>query len=114
MIFGSAIQARDDAIAAETAKFASSLWQKSEEKFADATRTLEDGEMKEAKKKATEAESSFRDAELQAIKVNYLNEAYSLFKKADNLEVEEYVPKTLKKNQKACERSRETIERKSL
>jgi OOP family OmpA-OmpF porin len=100
MIFGSAIQARDDAIAAETAKFASSLWQKSEEKFADATRTLEDGEMKEAKKKATEAESSFRDAELQAIKVNYLNEAYSLFKKADNLEVEEYAPKTLQKAKK--------------
>jgi OOP family OmpA-OmpF porin len=100
MIFGSVIQARNDAIAAESPKYASSLCQKSEEKFADAARTLEDGEMKEAKRKAIEAESSFRDAELQAIKVNYLNEAYSLFKKADKLEVEEYAPKTLQKAKK--------------
>jgi OOP family OmpA-OmpF porin len=100
MIFGSAIQARNDAIAAEAPKYVSSLWQKSEEKFADAARTLEEGEMKEAKRKATEAESSFRAAELQAIKVNYLNEAYSLFKKADKLEVEEYAPKTLQNAKK--------------
>ncbi len=95
MIFESAIQSRNDAIAAEAPKFASSLWQKSEEQFADAARTLEEGEMKEAKKKATEAEASFRDAELQAIKINYLNEAYSLFKKAEKLKAEEFAPKTL-------------------
>lgn len=97
MIFGAAIQARNDAIAAEAPKFASSRWLKSEEKFADATRTLEDGAIKDAKEKSAESEASFRDAELQAIKVNYLNEAYSLFKKADKLEVEEYAPKTLQK-----------------
>lgn len=95
MIFGASIQARNDAIAAEAAKFASSLWQKSEEKFADAARTLEEGEIKEAKKKSSEAELLFRDSELQAIKVNYLNETYSLLKEAEKLKVQDNAPKTL-------------------
>lgn len=97
MILEAAIQARNDAIAAEAPKFAANLWQRSEEKFADAARTLEQGEMREARKKSADAESLFQDAELQAIKLNYLNEAYSLFKKADKLKVEKSAPKTLQK-----------------
>ena len=97
MILGSAIQARNDAIAAEAPKFAANFWQRSEEKFADAARTLELGEMREARKKSADAESLFQDAELHAIKLNYLNEAYSLFKKADKLKVDKSAPKTLRK-----------------
>ena len=100
MIFGSAIQARDDAIAAEAPKFAPNRWQKCEAKFADATRTLEQGDLKDAKKLSAETEAMFRDAELQAIKVNYLNEAYALFKKADKLQVEKFAPKSLQKSKK--------------
>ncbi len=93
---GSSIQARKDALSSEAPAFAAKLWKEAEEKFSGAARTLEEGDLKDGKKKADEAEKSFRDAELKAIKVNYLDETYTLLKDAERLKVQEFAPKTLK------------------
>ncbi|MBC8180321.1 OmpA family protein [candidate division KSB1 bacterium] len=93
------IKARSDAKEAGAPDFASTDWGKAEEKFLDASRKLEDGNVKAAKKKSGEAEPLFRKAELEAIKVNYLNETWELLKQADALAVKKYAPTTLVKAQ---------------
>ena len=93
--FGSTIQARNDAKSSEAHLYANNNWLKAEEKFIEATLTAEDGGMKDAKKKADESEKLFRSAELEAIKINYINEAYSLLDEAEKLKVKDYAPKTL-------------------
>ena len=93
------IKARSDAKQAGAPEFASTDWGKAEEKFLDASRKLEDGNVKTAQKRSGEAEPLFRKAELEAIKVNYLNETWELLKQADALDVKKYAPATLVKAQ---------------
>lgn len=92
---GTTIQARMDALGSEAPGFSPKLWQDAEKKFAEATSTLETGSIKEAQKKAKEAEKLYRDAELKAIKANYLNETYQILKEAERLTIKEYAPKTV-------------------
>lgn len=93
----SAIQARNDANEADAAKFASELWREAEEKFASAAMRLEDGNVNSARSRASDAEKLYRDAELAAIKGNYLDETRRLISQADDDRVERYAPKTLSK-----------------
>ena len=93
------IKARSDAKQAGAHEFASTDWSEAEEKFLAASRKLEDGNVKAAQKRAGEAEPLFRKAELEAIKVNYLNETWELLKQADALDVKKYAPATLVKAQ---------------
>ena len=60
------------------------------------------GDVNDARKKAGEAERLYRDAELAAIKTNYLQETWSLLEQADKMKVKDNAPKTL-------ERARELI-----
>jgi outer membrane protein OmpA-like peptidoglycan-associated protein len=96
LTLSSAISARNGAVSAEAPKFAADMWQKASKKFAEAAGTLEDGDVNGARKKGEEAQRLFRDAELAAIKVNYLSETWSLLSKAEQLEVKKYAPKSLK------------------
>ena len=89
------IKARLDAEQAGAAEFAASYWEEAEEKFLEASGKLEKGDVNAAKKKSGEAEPLFRQAELEAIKVNYLNETWDLLKQADDLNVKKYAPVTL-------------------
>lgn len=93
----SAIQARDDAEAANAESFASAEWQEAEEKFAAAAVRLEDGNVNSARSRAEDAEKLYRAAELAAIKANYLDETRRLIAKAKDDRVERYAPKTLAK-----------------
>lgn len=93
------IKARLDARQAGAAEFASNDWNTAEEKFLEASRKLEDGDVKSAQKRSGEAEQLFRQAELEAIKVNYLNETWELLKQADDSDVNKYAPVTLLKAQ---------------
>jgi len=93
----SAIQARNDAFEADAAKFASELWRGAEEKFASAAMRLEGGNVNSARSRAADAEKLYRDAELAAIKGNYLDETRRLISQADDDRVERYAPKTLAK-----------------
>lgn len=93
--FNKAMQARSDAKAAQSSEYATESWQKAESQFASAARTLEDGNVKRAKKTAAAAESLYRDAELAAIKANYLSETRKLIDSARKAKVDRYAPKTL-------------------
>lgn len=89
------LKARDDAAKVEAAKSASALWSQAESKFAEAGRKLEEGNVNDARKRGTEAESLYRDAELSAIKTSFFDETRKLLAKADQEKVEKYAPTTL-------------------
>lgn len=91
----SAIQARDDAEAANAKTFADAEWREAEERFASAARRLEEGNVNSAKSRGLDAEKLFRTAELTAIKVNYLDETRRLIAQAKDTRVDRYAPKTL-------------------
>lgn len=93
--FGAVMNARADAIAADAAQYAAVPWTEAEKKFADAAGTLEGGDVNGAKKRAAEAETSYRDAELNAIKANFFQETRNLLAQADKNKVGKYAPKTL-------------------
>lgn len=91
----SAIQARNDAEAADAENFAKDQWRDAEERFASAARRLEDGNVNSARSRAKDAEDRYREAELTAIKANYLDETRRLIAQAKDDRVERYAPKTL-------------------
>jgi outer membrane protein OmpA-like peptidoglycan-associated protein len=93
--FPNSMKARRDAQYTDSGKFSAKLWTEAEHKFNEAAGKLEDGDVNEAKKKAGEAERLYRQAELDAIKTNYLQETRQLLKKADGLKVKDHAPKTL-------------------
>lgn len=96
----SAIQARNDAEAANAASFAAAEWQKAEEKFASAAMRLEGGNVKAAQSRGEDAEELYRTAELAAIKANYLDETRRLISQAKKARVERDAPKTLARAEK--------------
>ncbi|MGB5624254.1 MAG: OmpA family protein [Woeseiaceae bacterium] len=96
----SAIQARNDAEAANAASFAAAEWQKAEEKFASAAMRLEGGNVKAAQSRGQDAEELYRTAELAAIKANYLDETRRLISQAKKARVERDAPKTLARAEK--------------
>ncbi|MEQ9005512.1 MAG: OmpA family protein [Pseudomonadales bacterium] len=91
----SAIQARNDADEADAKTFAPDLWQQAEERFASAATRLEDGNVNSARSRARTAEEQYREAELAAIKANYLDETRRLVKQAKSERVNRYAPETL-------------------
>lgn len=95
--FTKQIKARQDAIKANAEKFAGKEWLKAEDKFRNAAKRIETGNMKRALKEAAEAETLFRTAELAAIKENYLKGARDLIIKAKKEKVDRAAPITLAK-----------------
>jgi OmpA-OmpF porin, OOP family len=93
--FPNSMKARMDAQYTESAKFSSKLWTEAENKFNEAVGKLEDGDVNNAREKSGEAEKLYRQAELDAIKTNYLQETRVLLKQAEQLKVKNYAPKTL-------------------
>ena len=94
------IKTRGDAQTVEASKHARDSWRRAEEKFSKAMIDLERGSTKAAEKNAKSAEKYYRDAELTAIKTNYLSQTRVLLAKADKLKVKKYAPKTLQKAHK--------------
>ncbi len=97
--FSASMKARADALAAGAPSFASQLWREADGKFAEAATELENGDVNSAKRKSVEGERLFRQAELAAIKANYLNETWTLLDQAEKSEVKKYAPKTLARAQ---------------
>lgn len=95
--FSSTTAARKDAERAGAPKYSIKLWNNAEEKFKDAAGKLEEGETEKSKEKGKEAESTYRSAELEAIKTNYLSPARELLKNADDMEIQDNSPITLSK-----------------
>lgn len=95
--FTSVIKVRVDAMEAEAARYAPREWEKAEGKFREAARKLEDGDVNDARKKASEATALYREAELEAIKANHLKETWELLEQAEKQRVKDQAPKTLQK-----------------
>jgi outer membrane protein OmpA-like peptidoglycan-associated protein len=91
------MKSRQDAANAKAPALSSKLWQNAQRKFSDAIRLLERGDLKGAKRRDIEATSLYRDAELDAIKTQYLSETRRLLADADRAKVGRYAPITLGK-----------------
>ncbi len=91
------MKSRQDAANARAPELSAEIWQKAQRKFADAIRLLERGDLKGSKRDEIEATSLYRDAELVAIKAQYLSETRRLLADADRARVGRYAPITLGK-----------------
>lgn len=89
------IKTRDDAMSASAQTFAEDLWRRGEESFNNAMRRLEAGDIRAARSRAESAEALYRDAELTAIKAQYLSQTRALLAQADQARVGRYAPRTL-------------------
>ncbi|MDH3620567.1 MAG: OmpA family protein [Gammaproteobacteria bacterium] len=91
------MKSRQDAANAHAPDLSPDLWQQAQRKFAEAIRLMERGDLKNAKRRDIEATSLYRDAELVAIKAQYLSETRRLLADADRARVGRYAPTTLGK-----------------
>jgi OmpA-OmpF porin, OOP family len=90
-----AFAARDEAIAANSPKFASELWAQAERSIREAGRKVEDGKQNDARKRASKAIAIYRDAELLAIRTDILGSAKAARDRARSIEAEELARKTM-------------------
>jgi outer membrane protein OmpA-like peptidoglycan-associated protein len=90
----SVIKTRADATNADAATFAAQLWAEAGESFDSAARRLEMGDIRGARTRADEAEALYRDAELTAIKAQYLSQTRALLAEAEQARVSRLAPKT--------------------
>jgi outer membrane protein OmpA-like peptidoglycan-associated protein len=95
--FTKIMAARTDALSADAMKYSNELWNKAEKGFNAAAIDLDDGDVNGARKSAGEAETIYRNAELEAIKGNYLAPARELLKKAEDIDARDNAPKTVDK-----------------
>ncbi len=107
--FVSTIKSRNDAINADAPTYAAKEWEEAEKKFAEAAGKLEDGNVNSAKRKAAEAETEYRKAELNAIKTNYLQETWQLLEQAQKMKVKDRAPKTLARAQDLVQRAEKEL-----
>ncbi len=94
-VLSQVLKSRQDAANAEAPRLSSDLWDKAQRKFGAAIRALERGDLKRAKHEDIAATSLYRDAELVAIKAQYLSNTRRLLADADRARVGKYAPITL-------------------
>lgn len=92
-----AIKSRQDAANALSPSLAPEIWIQAQRKFNSAITLLERGDLRNAKRREFEASSLYRDAELTAIKSQYLSNTRRLLADADRARVGRYAPITLGK-----------------
>jgi outer membrane protein OmpA-like peptidoglycan-associated protein len=94
-VLSQVMKSRQDAANAKSPQLSPDLWDKAQREFGSAIRYLERGDLKNAKRKDIEATSLYRDAELVAIKAQYLTETRRLLEDAERARVGRYAPLTL-------------------
>ena len=92
-----AIKSRQDGANAKAPELAPDLWDDAQQEFVKAIQLMERGDLKNAKRREVEATSLYREAELVAIKAQYLSETRNLLADADRARVGKYAPITLGK-----------------
>ncbi|HEY5623204.1 MAG TPA: OmpA family protein [Gammaproteobacteria bacterium] len=105
----SLIKTRDDASQARADRFAQEMWTDAEGLFDDAARRLESGNIRGARSRADEAETLFRDAELTAIKAQYLSQTRALLAQAEQSRVPRYAPITFARASTLLARAEEEL-----
>lgn len=98
-VLAQVMKSRQDAANARAPDLAPDLWEDAQREFGAAIGNLEDGDLGDAKRKNIEATSLYREAELVAIKDQYLSETRRLLADAERAKVERYAPLTLGKAQ---------------
>ena len=96
-VLAQVLKSRQDAFNARANELSKEIWDKANREFAAAIRYLERGDLKSAKRKDIKATSLYREAELMAIKAQYLTETRRLLADADKRSVGRYAPFTLNK-----------------
>ena len=96
-VLSQVMKSRQDAANARAPELSPELWNQAQDEFGNAIRALERGDLKGAKRGDIEATSLYRDAELKAIKAQYLGETRQLLADADRARVGRYAPITLGK-----------------
>ena len=94
-VLAQVIKSRQDAANARAPELSRELWNRAQKEFAAAIREVERGDLKGAKRKDIEATTLYRDAELVAIKAQYLTETRRLLADAERARVERFAPITL-------------------
>ncbi len=95
--FPAALEARADAESAESERYAAELWRDAEEALTEAAARLQRGRESSADRRAADAEAQYREAELAAIKANYLSETRTLLETAEDLRARRYAPISFKR-----------------
>ena len=108
---GGVIKTRQDALVATAPKFAPEQWQKANDRFMQAMRENESGDLPNAQKRAAEAEVLLREAELIGIKGGILNEARNLIAQADEAKVARFAPRTLESARRHLAQAEQEIQR---
>jgi OOP family OmpA-OmpF porin len=90
-----AIKSRQDGANAKAPELSTDLWDQAQQEFVRAIQLLERGDMKNAKRREIEATSLYREAELAAIKDQYLSDTRRLLNDAERARVGRYAPLTL-------------------
>lgn len=103
------LKSRQDAANARAPQLAPELWSDAQRKFADAIRLLERGDLKGSKRRDIEATTLYRDAELVAIKAEYLSETRRLLADADRARVGRYAPISLARAKDYLERAEKEL-----
>ncbi|MEM7568309.1 MAG: hypothetical protein AAF337_00800, partial [Pseudomonadota bacterium] len=94
-MFAPALEARADAAEASAKDYAPEAWLAAERELAEAASKLERGSEKSAAQRGEAARGLYRDAELAAIKANYLDETRRLIAQAQEEKVGKIAPQTL-------------------
>lgn len=97
------LKSRQDAANARAPEMAPDIWERAQNEFGDAIRLLERGDLKGAKRKDIEATTLYRDAELVAIKAEYLSDTRRLLEDADRARADRYAPITFSKAKQLLE-----------
>ncbi len=90
-------KSRQDGANARAPELATDTWIAANKKFVRAIQLIERGDLKNARKRDVDATSLYREAELIAIKAQYLNKTRQLLADADRARVGRYAPITLNK-----------------
>jgi OmpA-OmpF porin, OOP family len=105
VVFKDCLKARSDARLVEAPALRKALWDEAESALSQACRSLEEGDSNGAKNRSRKAERSYRQAELEAVKANYLDGARELLKKADEKDVRKRAPLTLARARELADRA---------
>ncbi len=97
--FSHSLNARDEAIEANSIEFSKEKFEAAEKVFSEAARTMEKGDLNKAKEKGLNAERLFREAELNAIKVSIVGSVKAMLAEAEKKKVSKYAPLTISRSQ---------------
>jgi OOP family OmpA-OmpF porin len=94
--FASVLESREKALKANAPEYAPELYEVAKKTFREAALKIEAGDLKKAQEKSPQVQEKFRQAELQAIKVNLLGNAQATIEKAKaEAKAGKYAPATL-------------------